>query len=133
MTEERNRDNIDTITTEADSRRNAVASLLSGRGILVVFSSDFLGRAFVVDKAQMILGRSDKCDIVLQAPLISKEHCKITVDDNHKFHLEDMGSTNATFVNGRMVKKPVQLNYGDKILLGETVLRFFIEENTIRK
>jgi pSer/pThr/pTyr-binding forkhead associated (FHA) protein len=44
-----------------------------------------------------------------------------------------MGSTNATFVNGRMVKKPVQLNYGDKILLGETVLRFFIEENTIRK
>ena len=133
MTEELDRDNIDTITTEADSRRNAGASLLSGRGILVVFSSDFLGRAFVVDKAQMILGRSDKCDIVLQAPLISQEHCKITVDDNHKFHLEDMGSTNATFVNGRMVKKPVQLNYGDKILLGETVLRFFIEENTIRK
>ena len=133
MTEERNRDNIDTITTEADSRRNAGASLLSGRGILVVFSSDFLGSAFVVDKAQMIIGRSDKCDIVLQAPLISKENCKITVDDNHKFRLEDMGSTNATFVNGRMVKKPVQLNYGDKILLGETVLRFFIEENTVRK
>ena len=61
MTEERNRDNIDTITTEADGRKNAGASLLSGRGILVVFSSDFLGSAFVVDKAEMILGRSDKC------------------------------------------------------------------------
>ena len=133
MTEEINRENLDTVTTEADGRRKSGASLLAGRGILVVFSSDFLGQTFVVDKAEMIIGRSDKCDIVLQAPLISKEHCKITVDDNLKFRLEDMGSTNATFVNGRMVKKPVQLNYGDKILIGETVLRFFIEENTVKK
>lgn len=131
MTEELLR--TDTITTEADNRRNSGASLLSGRGILVVFSSDFIGKAFVVDKAEMVIGRSDKCDIVLAAPLISKEHCRITVDDNLKFRLEDLGSTNATFVNGRMVKKPVSLNYGDKILIGETVMRFFIEENTVRK
>lgn len=131
MTEELLR--TDTITTEADSRRNSSASLLSGRGILVVFSSDFIGHAFVVDKAVTVIGRSEKCDIVLQSSLISKEHCRITVDDNMKFHLEDLGSTNATFVNGKMVRKPVLLDYGDKIMIGQTVMRFFIEENTVRK
>ena len=108
-------------------------SLLSNRGILVVFSSDFIGKAFVIDKADMIIGRSERADIVLSAPMISKEHCKITVDENLKFHIEDLHSTNATYLNGKIIKKNTPLNYGDKILVGETILRFFIEENTVRK
>lgn len=121
--------NNDTITTEINSKKKmGISSLLSNRGVLIVFSSNFFGNTYVIDSINQIVGRSSKCDIIISDKLISKEHCRVLIDENSKFFIEDLGSTNKTFVNGKELKKKVQLNYGDRIVLGETILRFFIEE-----
>ena len=52
---------------------------------------------------------------------ISREHARIT-RSNSTFAIEDLGSTNGTFVNGRRISKPEILSPGDRIQLGATTL-----------
>ncbi|OHD05391.1 MAG: hypothetical protein A2Y34_09975 [Spirochaetes bacterium GWC1_27_15] len=108
-------------------------SILSNKGILVVLSPNFLGKTFIIDKQKIIIGRSDECDFVIKDPLISKEHCQITIDDNEQFFIEDLGSRNSTYLNGKELKKKTQIFYTDKILIGDTITRFFIEEKLEKK
>ena len=76
----------------------------------------------------MTVGRNKDCDISLNDPLISSEHCRIEIHEDDKFYIEDIGSTNATFLNRKKLKKKVHLLYGDRIVIGNTILRFFLEE-----
>ncbi len=103
-------------------------SFLANRGLLVVLSSNFLGKSFVIDKPGVVLGRSPECDIVINDPAISKEHCTITRKEEHKFFIEDLNSTNSTYLNGKKIKKEEHIIYGDRIIIGSTIFRFYIEE-----
>jgi pSer/pThr/pTyr-binding forkhead associated (FHA) protein len=109
-------------------RRFRAASLLKFRGVLVVLSKNFFGKSFVLNKFFSIIGRNRGCDIVIRDPKISKRHCAISVGEDGKFFIEDLGSTNKTVVNRKVVKKKRQIFYGDRIVLGDTILRFFLEE-----
>jgi pSer/pThr/pTyr-binding forkhead associated (FHA) protein len=117
----------DTIYLEKD-RRIQSAGILKIRGVLVVLSDNFLGMTFILDKILMVMGRDESCDIQIEDPLISKKHCTLFLDPDGHFMIEDMGSTNSTYLNGKVLKKPVRLSYGDRIITGNTVMRFFHEE-----
>lgn len=73
------------------------------------------------------IGRSRKCNIHINYPYLSKEHARIFVE-NGKFYIEDLNSTNGTFVNKTQVEnQPVRLKDNDKIIFGD--IRFlFISE-----
>jgi pSer/pThr/pTyr-binding forkhead associated (FHA) protein len=103
-------------------------SLLTNRAILVVLSSNFLGKTFIIDKDETMIGRLKDSDISLDDPAISKNHCKIIFDKDNKFYIEDSGSKNSTFLNGKELKKRTHIIYGDRIIIGNTILRFFLEE-----
>ncbi|MFW6137742.1 MAG: FHA domain-containing protein [Spirochaetota bacterium] len=120
-------------TIYSKKRKPRRAGLLSTRGVLVVLSSNLLGRCFVLDRDETLIGRKESCDIQLNDPLVSKTHCAVTVDDRGKYFIEDLGSTNATFVNKNKVKKKTPLLYGDRIVVGNTILRFFLEESCSKK
>jgi diguanylate cyclase (GGDEF)-like protein len=67
--------------------------------------------------------------LVLRDGRVSRLHARIW-RDGAGWKLEDLGSTNGTTVNGRSVGGPTPLDNGDKILLGDTVLRFAIVDET---
>lgn len=86
----------------------------------------------VLDKPETRIGRQEDCDLVLDDPLISREHCEISTDEDGDFFIRDLGSKNSTYVNKNAVRKKRRIFYGDRISLGDTILRFFLEEK-IRK
>ena len=75
------------------------------------------------------LGRSKKCDIYINNPYLSKEHARITFIED-KFYIEDLGSTNGTYVNGKELgSRPVRLKDNDKITFGD--LSFLFVDGTV--
>ena len=79
-----------------------------------------------------MVGRAAECDFVLNDPLLSRTHFRITTDGNGDFILEDLDSKNSTFLDSRKVAARVQ-PLGDRILIGDTILRFLVEEGIERK
>jgi EAL domain-containing protein (putative c-di-GMP-specific phosphodiesterase class I) len=75
-----------------------------------------------------LLGRDATADLVVYCPRVSKAHAAIA-HDGETLAIEDLGSTNGTFVNGRRVKGRVGLCDGDIIHLASKEFRFGCEEN----
>lgn len=71
--------------------------------VLKFLSGPLAGQEFEV-KPSTVIGRDPGCDIVIADPNVSKKHAKISVQGPSVF-LEDLGSTNGTFVNGKRVQK----------------------------
>src|SRR6187401_2142843 len=63
------------------------------------------------------MGRAPRADFVVDAALVSRVHCRFTLNKTNQLELEDLGSTNGTFVNGRKVMR-AQLSDGDKLTIG---------------
>lgn len=63
------------------------------------------------------LGRAPRADFVVDAALVSRVHCRFTLNDVNELELEDLGSTNGTFVNGKKVMRTT-LSDGDKLTIG---------------
>jgi pSer/pThr/pTyr-binding forkhead associated (FHA) protein len=67
------------------------------------------------------LGRATRADFVVDAPLVSRVHCRLSVTDDGQLQVEDLRSTNGTFVNDRRVERAV-LVAGDRLRLGRAEL-----------
>lgn len=78
---------------------------------------------FRLDKSRLVMGRSHRADIVLdESGGVSREHAHVLVVDNEVV-VEDLGSRNGTFVNGRPTNRRT-LRPGDRIAIGRYRLRF---------
>ena len=93
-----------------------------GPARLVVVSSNFAGQEFVLDKAAVVIGRTDENDIVINHRSISRHHAKIVREGAH-YHIVDLQSANGVRVNGEEYNK-VELRKGDHVDLGHVRLRF---------
>jgi hypothetical protein len=67
------------------------------------------------------VGRAPSCQIRLNDNYISQLHAKIS-ERNGSWVVEDLGSTNGTYLNQRKVTVPTELSAGDRIRVGKTVL-----------
>ncbi len=104
------------------------SGLLKTKGLLLILSENFFGKTYILDKSEITIGRDKPCDIIINDTQISSAHCKIESDGEGEFFLTDLGSTNQTYVNRKKIKKKKELLYGDRILIGSTIFRFFLEE-----
>ena len=68
-------------------------------------------------------GRSDGADIRVDDPFASSAHARIFSRGGFMY-VEDMGSTNGTYLNGRQLKTAQRLNIGDKIRIGDSEYRY---------
>ena len=67
-----------------------------------------------------IVGARDTCDIVVNQPTVSGEHCRLELEDGNLF-VEDLRSTNGTFVNGERVFQKKQIHPDALVTLGKSV------------
>lgn len=68
-----------------------------------------------------VIGSSPNCDIVVTKPNVSRRHCRLILQ-GRRFYLEDLDSTNGTFVNGVQISDRVEVHQRDEIVLGSNVL-----------
>ena len=97
--------------------------------VMVMRGSDHdLGRHVLIETA-VTLGREDEVDFTLHDHGVSRMHARIERQGDGTCVLSDLGSTNGTLVNGTPVSAPHHLESGDKIFLGETVLRYGLADD----
>jgi pSer/pThr/pTyr-binding forkhead associated (FHA) protein len=70
---------------------------------------------------EIVIGRSSDLDMVLVEDMVSRKHAKISTAAG-QITIQDLGSTNGTFVNGEKIKK-VRLKEGDRILIGTSIIK----------
>ncbi|MFN2594774.1 MAG: FHA domain-containing protein [Actinomycetota bacterium] len=70
---------------------------------------------------ELLIGRAEKCQIVLTDSYASQMHARIFAKDA-EYMIEDLGSTNGTYLNRHKVTTPTSLSRGDQIKIGKTVL-----------
>ena len=96
----------------ADSRQPA-ATLTMTRG-------PGAGRRFDIGAAAVTIGREAQCDVLVEGTWVSRQHARIAWTGT-AYVVEDLGSTNGTFVNGERVSGPRALKSGDFLQLGEQI------------
>ncbi|MGZ4184596.1 MAG: FhaA domain-containing protein [Solirubrobacteraceae bacterium] len=84
------------------------------------------GKRMVVGPAGATLGRSRKCDIVVDDPNVSREHAEVRPRGG-SWVLRDLGSTNGSSINGRRIDGAEVLKPGDEIELGTSTMTFELE------
>jgi hypothetical protein len=85
-------------------------------------TTELAGLEFALDRASLVIGRTDENDIVLNHRSISRHHAKI-VRDGDQYTIVDLQSANGVRVNGEDYER-IELNPGDVIELGHVKLRF---------
>lgn len=73
------------------------------------------GRVFYINKSVATIGRDIECDVVLALGYPSRHHARIS-DCDGALVLEDLNSTNGTFVNGHRITDPTIIRAGDVIM-----------------
>lgn len=85
-------------------------------------SGKFQGSEYALtDSGEMLVGRSGDVQIVLSEDMVSRRHARIAYD-GQKITIEDLGSTNGTFVNGEKIKR-CDLKEGDRVLIGSSIFK----------
>jgi len=94
----------------------------SAHAFFLVISGSEPGRLHVLEKQELVIGRSKYADIRISERAMSQQHAKV-VQTAEGHRLYDLGSTNGTFVNDNQIES-VDLRAGDVVRTGETVFTY---------
>jgi pSer/pThr/pTyr-binding forkhead associated (FHA) protein len=114
------------VEAPAKAKRDRSAKRASGtrkHGPLVlrlVAPPELKGRSFPLGE-EVTVGRAAGCQVTIDDTYASQLHARVFLRDGQVF-VEDLGSTNGTYLNRRKVTGPMQLQRGDKLQIGNTVL-----------
>ncbi|XP_064451529.1 proliferation marker protein Ki-67 isoform X2 [Mirounga angustirostris] len=89
------------------------------------------GPHFPLSLSTCLFGRGVECDIRIQLPVVSKQHCKIEISGQEAM-LFNFSSTNPTQVNGSVIADPVRLKHGDVITIVDRSFRYENESHQNR-
>ena len=104
------------------------------RPALIFLTGDLLAVPIPLEREEVILGRALEADVRVNDSKISRKHARINAITDKKTHttsyvLTDLSSRNGTLLNGQKVRGQETLENGDKITIGENILRFeFLDE-----
>jgi pSer/pThr/pTyr-binding forkhead associated (FHA) protein len=113
-------------------RRETGASALSPTQYSLRFiSGKYQGGEFPIRMERgrdIVIGRSSDLDMVLVEDMVSRKHAKIVPNDG-ELVIEDLDSTNGTFVNGEKIRR-ARLKEGDRILIGTSIIKLVNTDGT---
>lgn len=87
---------------------------------LIMRAGPMPGKIFPLQKSEIYIGRDPANDIVITDVEVSRKHARLTLQPSG-YVLEDLGSTNGTYINGQRLLGPHVLRAGEVIQLGENV------------
>uniref|UniRef100_A0A2I2YSS4 Marker of proliferation Ki-67 n=1 Tax=Gorilla gorilla gorilla TaxID=9595 RepID=A0A2I2YSS4_GORGO len=93
------------------------------RRLVTIKRSGVDGPHFPLSLSTCLFGRGIECDIRIQLPVVSKQHCKIEINEQEAI-LHNFSSTNPTQVNGSVIDEPVRLKHGDVITIIDRSFRY---------
>lgn len=103
-----------TLKEKEEGKRRLALKFLSGK---------YAGGIFTLpESGNLIIGRSSKADIILAEEMVSRKHARLIITPQQDVYIEDLQSTNGTFINGERVEKS-PLSEGDRILVGTSIMK----------
>jgi len=91
---------------------------------LIIEQGSTPGLEIELVKDEFFIGRIEGNDLVVPEPSVSRRHARI-IQQDHQILLEDLGSSNGTYINGQRLSVPTLLKSGDSFTLGQaTRLKF---------
>lgn len=106
----------------AEHRKENAAAEASRLACLIREDADATAHPIFAD--ELTIGRSSESGIPIVHPSVSKAHARVSRSDDGVV-LEDLGSSNGTFVNGRRVDR-VLLSDGDRVRLGQVIFTYMV-------
>ena len=91
-------------------------------GWLIMKTGTRVGHVYRLGLDVTDLGRDADNDIVVDDDRVSEEHTRIRVDEEGRFVVWDLASTNGTYVNGERITAATPITENDEVMLGQTVL-----------
>lgn len=88
---------------------------------LVVTAGPLTGTTMPLGSAPIIIGRSPSCTLVLDDTYASSRHARLYLHDG-SWYIEDMNSTNGTFIDGERMVAPQKLAIGLQVRIGQTIM-----------
>jgi pSer/pThr/pTyr-binding forkhead associated (FHA) protein len=98
--------------------------------ILLSFGGTVI-KEFKIDQDEIIIGRDSGNDVQIDNVAVSREHAKI-IRDKHYYFIEDLESTNGTFVNGIRINNKY-LKEDDEISIGKHSLQIILEDHRSKR
>ncbi|HUN22978.1 MAG TPA: FHA domain-containing protein [Anaerolineales bacterium] len=89
---------------------------------ILIQSGPLAGQEINIEKTETLIGRDAACDVVLNAPGVSRRHARLSLLPNGTIQIEDLGSANGTYVNGVRLQAPLALKDRDLVALGQAVV-----------
>lgn len=105
----------------AERPRRERAPVRAATGLVVVDPPEERGRIYDFDGTEVTIGRVAGCAITVDDTYVSQLHARVYSSDGQVM-VEDLGSTNGTYLNRRRVNGPMVMQRGDKLQVGNTIL-----------
>jgi pSer/pThr/pTyr-binding forkhead associated (FHA) protein len=90
--------------------------------VLVVTQGSQTGQSAALAEGVILIGRGADCQIILDDDYVSTRHARVVSGENG-IYLEDLGSTNGSYVNGQRITAPTTITMSDTVRIGKTILK----------
>jgi len=115
-----------------DAALDRAVPAAEAEAFLIGVNGKHAGRVYALSYNTVSLGRAADADVYISDPSVSAHHARI-INSSRGFEIEDLNSTNGTFVGGKRITR-TQLRGGDRVMLGQVEFNFLLDrpvESTI--